>query len=85
MEILGCLSKEANGVYQAQTRREAVDFFREWASKCHAVTPMAMACSENDSEGLLNSLSCPQEHWRKLRATNVIKLPFERQDVEPDL
>ncbi len=70
-----CL-KEVKGIYRAQTRREAGDLFREWASKWCVVAPKAVACLENDLEELLSFLDCPQAHWKKIRTTNVIERAF---------
>jgi putative transposase len=70
-----CL-KEAKMIYLAQTRREAVLLFRNWASKWRGVAPNAVTCLESDLEELLNFLDCPQEQWSKVRTTNAIERAF---------
>jgi len=70
-----CLS-QAKGIYQATTRREAVQRFRAWAAAWRSVVPRAVACLEADLEELLAFLDCPQAHWRKVRTTNAIERCF---------
>ena len=70
-----CL-KEAKKIYQALTRREAVDCFRQWAVRWRAVAPKAVGCVEQDLEELLSFLDCPQAQWRKVRTTNAIERAF---------
>ncbi len=70
-----CL-REAKGIYQATTRREAIGRFRQWASHWRKVTPKAVACLEEDLEELLPFLNCPSTHWRKVRTTNAIERAF---------
>lgn len=70
-----CLG-EVKLIYLAQTRREAVELFRDWASKWRAVAPRAVACLEDDLEELVSFLDRPREHWKKIRTTNVIERAF---------
>jgi transposase-like protein len=70
-----CL-KEAKNIYQALTRREAVDCFRQWALRWRVVAPKAVGCVEHDLEELLSFLDSPQAQWRKLRNTNAIERTF---------
>jgi putative transposase len=70
-----CLN-EAKRVYQAATRREAVQRFRAWAAAWRNTVPRAVACLEGDLEELLPFLDCPQAHWRKVRTTNAIERAF---------
>jgi putative transposase len=70
-----CL-REAKKIYLAQTRREAVFLFRDWASKWQGVAPRAVMCLEGDLEELLSFLDCPQEQWSKVRTTNAIERAF---------
>jgi putative transposase len=70
-----CL-REAKMIYLSQTRREAVDLFRDWASEWRAVASRAVACLEDDLEELVSFLDRPQGHWKKIRTTNVIERAF---------
>jgi putative transposase len=66
----------AKRVYLAETEREARARFRDWATLWRQVAPRAVACLEEDLEELLTFLSCPKDHWRKVRTTNVIERAF---------
>jgi len=68
--------EEAKGIYQVETRREAVTRFREWAAHWRSLAPKAVACLEQDLDELLPFLECPQAHWRKVRTTNAIERAF---------
>jgi len=70
-----CL-KGAKAIYQASTRRQAVSLFRQWAEQWGESQPRAVTCIEVDLDELLNFLSCPCQHWRKVRTTNVIERAF---------
>ena len=66
----------AKAIYQAPTRREAIAQFREWAFRWRSSQPKAVACVEVDMDELLNFLTCPKPHWRKIRTTNAIERAF---------
>lgn len=66
----------AKSIYQADTRREAVMRFRQWAGRWRVDQPRAVRCLEADLDQLLNFLDCPQAHWRKVRTTNAIERAF---------
>lgn len=66
----------AKRVYQATTRREAVQRFRAWAAAWRHLAPKAVASLEEDLEELLPFLDCPPAHWRKVRTTNAIERAF---------
>ena len=70
-----CL-KEAKGIYQASTQREAKERSRIWATHWREVAPKAVRCLEQDLDELLPFLACPQDHWRKVRTTNAIERAF---------
>ncbi len=55
-----CLG-ELKQVYRADSRREAVRLFRDWASCWRGVAAKAVACVEQDLEELLAFFSCPKE------------------------
>jgi len=70
-----CL-KGAKSIYQAQTRQEAKKRFFEWAGSWRTIAPRAVSCLEDDIDELLNFLACPEQHWKKVRTTNVIERAF---------
>jgi len=70
-----CL-KDARKIYKARTQREAKDRFLEWSHQWQPITPRAVACLEEDLDELLNFLNCPEEHWKRVRTTNVIERAF---------
>lgn len=70
-----CLG-ETKRVYQATTRREAVQRFQAWAAAWRRLVPTAVASLGRDLEELLPFLDCPQAHWRKVRTTNAIERAF---------
>jgi transposase-like protein len=70
-----CLA-EAKTIYQAQTCREAVMRFRQWATYWRKVAPKAVKCIEDDLDELLPFLDCPKGHWKKVRTTNAIERAF---------
>jgi putative transposase len=70
-----CL-EEAKSIYQADTRREAVHRFKGWSLKWKPFAPRAVSCLGQDIDELLNFLSCPKLHWRKIRTTNAIERAF---------
>lgn len=66
----------ARAIYQATTRREAVQRYWAWARRWREQAPKAVACLERDLDELLNFLSCPEPHRRKIRTTNAIERAF---------
>jgi len=66
----------AKTIYQAQTRREAIRRFHQWAASWHTLAPRAVRCIEVDLDELLSFLDCPKEHWKKVRTTNAIERAF---------
>lgn len=68
--------QEAKTLYQAPTRREAVQRFQRWARHWQATAPTAVACLREDLEDLLPFLDFPEAQRVKLRTTNVIERCF---------
>jgi putative transposase len=66
----------AKAVYQAETKKAAVQTYWAWARRWRAEAPKAVACLERDLETLLAFLSCPNEHRRMVRTTNAIERCF---------
>ena len=70
-----CL-KEAKSIYLAETRRQAVKRFWEWAKTWRALEPKAVACLERDLDELLAVFAVPPAHRQRVRTTNVIERFF---------
>ena len=70
-----CLA-QAKGIYQAQSRRQAIKRFHRWAARWRRAAPKAVACLEADLEQLLSFFDCPREHHVKIRTTNAIERIF---------
>jgi putative transposase len=70
-----CLT-EAQLIYQAPHRTEALRRFRQWKARWQQQAPKAVACLETDLEDLLAFFDCPKTHWKRLRTTNVIERLF---------
>lgn len=63
-------------IWQAETRREAERAYREWERQWFFAAPNAVACVRDDLHELLSFLSCPREHWRLVRTTNILERCF---------
>ena len=70
-----CL-QEAKLIYQADTRREAINRFRTWSARWKGQAERAVRCLEVDLEQMLAFYDCPQTYWKRLRTTNVIERLF---------
>jgi putative transposase len=66
----------AKQIYQAETRRDAVHAYWEWAKRWRAEAPKAVACIERDLDGLLAHFACPLAQRKKVRTTNCIERCF---------
>ena len=70
-----CL-EEAKLIYQAENGKTALRRFRQWQIRWQNPAPKAVACVAEDIEELLAFFDCPQEHWKRIRTTNVIERLF---------
>jgi putative transposase len=70
-----CL-QEAKLIYQAGTRREAIQRFRAWSGRWKLQAERAVRCLEVDLEELLAFYDSAQAHRKCLRTTNVIERLF---------
>ena len=75
----------AKRIYQAETRKEAVLRFKDWAKEWRPSQPKAVNCLEADLDELLNFLDCPKAHRIKIRTTNAIERSFReiRRRIRP--
>ncbi len=70
-----CL-RGAKRIYLAESKREAVKRFWEWAEEWRGRVPKAVECIEKDLDELLSFYDFPKKHWRKIRTTNGIERAF---------
>ncbi len=70
-----CL-QEAKLIYQAENGKAALRCFRQWQIRWQNQAPKAVTCVAEDLEELLAFFDCPQEHWKRVRTTNVIERLF---------
>lgn len=83
--------QEARNIYQAQTKRQAVAYFKLWKRHWYRLYPKAVECIEKDLDELLNFLEIPLPEKYKvvirkqIRTTNVIERAFRevRRRVRP--
>ena len=68
--------EEAKLIYQANNGTEALKCFRKWQKRWQVRAPKAVECLAQDIEELLAFFTCPKEHWRRIRTTNVIERLF---------
>lgn len=66
----------AKEIYRAETRRDAVHAYWEWARRWRAEAPKAVACIERDLDALLAHFTCPMAQRKKVRTTNCIERCF---------
>src|SRR5260221_11455775 len=66
----------ASAMCRASSKSEALRAFRDWKQHWQHRRPNAVACVERDLDALLNFFAVPQEHWIKVRTTNVIYRAF---------
>lgn len=67
---------QAAGMYRARSKKQAQRAFRRWKQQWESRRPKAVACVERDLEPLLNFYDVPEDHWKKVRTTNVIERSF---------
>jgi transposase-like protein len=67
---------EARAIYQAETRRAAIQAYWKWARRWRGEAPKAVACLERDLDSLLSFLACPSGHRLMVRTTNAIERCF---------
>lgn len=68
--------KDAQGIYYASSKREAVSIFKQFKSKWVKDNPSAVQCIEKDLEELLAFYDFDPILWKKIRTTNVIERAF---------
>ena len=69
--------RELSGIYNAESRSEATDKFKQWRRDWFRLCPKAVGCVEKDIDNLLNFYDCPKKHRKKIYTTNVIERQFK--------
>jgi len=80
----GCL-KQAAGIYQARSGRQARQRFRAWEARWKEEAAQAVACLGKDLDALLPFFARPKAHWKRIRTTNAIERQFRevRRRTDP--
>lgn len=68
--------KDGRQIYNAATRKEAVQAYFRWVQRWRSVCEKGVSCIEKDIEELLSFYACPHPVRRKVRTTNVIERSF---------
>ena len=63
-------------VMYAETREQARDAVKRFATEYGPKYPKAVTTLEKDADALLMFFDFPAEHWKHLRTSNVIESPF---------
>ena len=75
----------AKRIYMADSRKEAIQRYWEWAHRWREEQPRAVECLEKDLDELLAFFRFPKDHRRKIRTTNAIERSFReiRRRIRP--
>jgi transposase-like protein len=68
--------KALHEVLYADTREDAEEAARRFATDYEAKYPKAVKCLMDDLEALLTFFDLPAEHWKHLRTSNIIESVF---------
>ncbi len=68
--------KDIHEIYQAPTKRDALNAFDRFVKVYEAKYPKAVACLLKTKDQTLAFYDFPAEHWRHIRSTNVIESVF---------
>jgi len=68
--------KEVKKIYLADTKKQAVQVFKDWKKSWNKHIPEAVKCLETDMDMLLPFFNCPKNHRIKIRTTNAIERCF---------
>lgn len=69
-------SKDAQTIYNASSKQEAIEQFKIWKRKWSRISPDTVHCLEKDLSDMLNFFDYPKEHRKKIRTTNAIERSF---------
>jgi putative transposase len=70
-----CMS-EAKEIFNAPSRREAINRFKTWKEKWQVEAERAVRCMEKDLHHCLHYYAFPRELWKKIRTTNILERDF---------
>lgn len=63
-------------IYQSANVKKARKAFLRWKQTWERVIPKAVRCVEKDLDSLLAFFTCPVDHWKTIRTTNLIERMF---------
>jgi putative transposase len=67
---------EAKDIFNAPSRREAINRFKTWKDKWQVEEERAVRCMEKDLYHCLHYYSFPKDLWKKIRTTNPLERNF---------
>ena len=69
-------TRDAQQIYQASCKRDAISRFKTFKQKWFKENPKAVECIEKDLEDLLHFYSFDPLLWKRIRTTNLIERSF---------
>jgi putative transposase len=66
----------AKDIFNAPSRREAIQRFKMWREKWQVEEEKAVRCMEKDLYHCLHYYSFPKELWKKIRSSNILEREF---------
>lgn len=70
------LTGELKLIFAASSRSDAITRFKRWKKHWEVEEPASVTCLEKDLRECLSFYSCPEEHWKSIRTTNVLERSF---------
>lgn len=67
---------EARLIYKSETRKNALEHFKNWSEHWKSIEPQAVECLTRDIEDMLTVFTLPEEHRKMMRTTNLIERLF---------
>ena len=70
------LMGECKMIFAAPSRGEAIHRFKTWKKHWEIEEPSAVKCLEKDLRECLTYFDLPNEHWKRIRTTNILERSF---------
>jgi putative transposase len=70
------LMGECKMIFAAPSRREAIHRFKTWKNHWEIEEPAAVKCLAKDLRECLTYYDLPEEHWKRIRTTNILERSF---------
>ena len=69
--------EELRAIFYQQSRKQAEQRAVAFIEHYQATYPSAIACMQRDWEACLTFYTCPKQHWKSIRTSNIIERTFE--------